>query len=153
MSKHIYVNVPDITLTSYLRGNLIHPNEYDPISFSKLHQYEFGKLHVGSNVYHFLLGKIINRQKETFCCWCSYPVKLVEEKLEKPMPLESIIRKFYECDHCGSRGPILNCRPNPNDAQEDWEEDVIKNRYETRRDWWNDFKNPYDGSALEKDEE
>lgn len=144
MNKHIYVNVPNLKNAPELSDDLIPVPEYDHISLSKLHQYEFGKLNIGSHVYHFLLGKIINRDKPTYCAWCSYPVRLIELKDENTMPPHDLTRKFYGCDNCGARGPVLNYRSDYVRFEIDLADAMVKNRYETRRDWFDDFKNPYE---------
>lgn len=139
--KHIYLHTSNV---EYWRDFNNDPSiekcfEYDPFGIEKSHQYEYGRIKTKQNYYHFLVGKI--KQKD--CPWCGSfcTVKRINE-----LEVRGFSRYCMECENCGARGPILNVNLHAEQDEKHmgWFTDLIRDRFETRRHWDSDFVNHYE---------
>ena len=140
MRKHIYLHTSNFNIINDLNedDDFEKQYNYDPISFSKLHEYEIGRLKTDQNYYHIVLGNL----KQENCPWCGGPAQVCSDFKCKIIQSSSY---FIKCMQCGSTGPRLNVSESSEINKQEFEEviDLLWQRYIRRRPWDDTFVNPY----------
>ncbi len=103
MKKKIYLHTSDVGNIAALKQDIKFEIAacYDPISLSKMHQNEYGRIRNYSNDYHILVGQV----RQDFCPWCGERPHI--KKVRESNGL-SYSQYCMWCPRCFSRGPTLN---------------------------------------------
>lgn len=132
MREHFYLNSSNLEYIRKLKED--HQSEYvyeyDPISLSKAHQNEWGRIKTDYAYYHILLGHITPEG----CPWCGAESTLTKIKMASTF---SPAQYCLVCIQCGSRGPILNVFADieNNPIQMENIKSFMNQKYKARRAW------------------
>ncbi len=141
MRNHIYLHASNLEHAKYFRDDQdFQPvTDYDKFDLSKTFQNEWGRIKTKGNFYHIIIG----HPKQENCPWCG-SLCLLKKIGENEFSRHS--QYCMQCINCGSHGPILNICSSAEENLEVMENirDLIKQRFETRRQWDAGWKNPYD---------
>jgi hypothetical protein len=139
--KHIYLhtskkaNFQEITTNEKVEN--VH--EYDIWDYARCEENEYGRIKTRTNHFHILIGAI--RQEN--CPWCGN--RAILRRISEGDTFRPSIYSMI-CEQCCSRGPNLcvNISIEENKRSMEEVEALMKDRYEHRRQWDDDFINPYE---------
>lgn len=140
MKKHIYLHSSNLENMRALRDDAdfqpLYGYPHDEAHRSSRHEY--GRIKTRDNFYHILLGNM----EQKGCPWCKGDVEVRNSITSVEF---GWCAYWIQCDACGARGPKLNIVESITNDPKDMEEimNLLWHRFNHRRQWDEDFHNPY----------